>query len=101
MLRLRLWRSVLEKRLGLAVWKQPEGLGSDLPRAREQSTTAKGTQEEVWARGRSEAPLLGRARGRGTDRHKNVFQFILVDFRRVGYRQGASCVAYRWQGQTQ
>ena len=33
-----------------------------MPRAGEQNTTAKGTQEEVWACRRSKAPLLGRAR---------------------------------------
>ena len=43
--------------------RQPEGLGSSVPRAVEQSARAKGTWEEVWAHRRSKAPLLGRARG--------------------------------------
>ena len=34
-------------------------LGSSVPRAGESSTTARGTQEEVWDHRRSKAPLLG------------------------------------------
>ena len=33
---------------------------------------AEGTREKVWAHRRSKAPLLGRARGGGEDRHKNL-----------------------------
>ena len=46
-LRLRLWRSVLGRGLGLAVGRQPEGLGSSATWAGEWSTTAKGVWEEV------------------------------------------------------
>ena len=31
----RLWRSVLGRGLGLAVWRQPEGLGNGAPKLRE------------------------------------------------------------------
>ena len=72
MLRLRLWRSLPGKGLELAVWRQPEGLGSGVPQAGEQSTIAKGTQEEVWPHRRGKAPLLGRARGGGVDCHRNL-----------------------------
>ena len=58
-LRLKLWRSAPGRGLGLAVWKQPEGLGSSVPWAGEWKTTAEGTQEEVLAHQRSKAPLLG------------------------------------------
>ena len=54
-LRLRLQRSVLGRGLGLAVWKEPEGLGSSVPWAMEQSTT-EGTWEEVWTCKRSKVP---------------------------------------------
>ena len=64
-LRLRLWQSVPRRGLGLAVWRQPAGLGSSVPWVREWDTTAKGTWEEVWAHRRSKVPLLGRARGEG------------------------------------
>lgn len=66
-LRLRLWRSVLGRGLGLTVWRQPEGLGSGVPRAGEWSTTAEGTQEEVYTCSRSKTPLLWRARKGGLD----------------------------------
>ena len=45
-LRLRLQRSVPGRGLGLAVWRQPEGLGSSVPWTREQNAISKGTQEE-------------------------------------------------------
>ena len=57
-------------------------LGSNVPWAGEQSATAEGTQEEVWALGRSKALLLGRARGRGADRHRNLFP--CADSQRAG-----------------
>ena len=62
MLRLRLQRSVLGRGLGLAMWRQPEGLGSSVPWAGKQGTINKGTWEEVWSHRRSKAPLLGRVR---------------------------------------
>ncbi len=39
-----------------------------MPRAGEWSTTAEGTQEEVYTCSRSKTPLLGRVRGRGVGR---------------------------------
>ena len=56
--RLRLQRSVLGRRLKLAVWKQPKG-------AREWCTTAKGVWEEAWAPQKSKAPLFRSVRGGG------------------------------------
>ena len=41
--------SVPGRGLGLAVWRQSEGLGSGVPRDGERNATAEGTQEEVWA----------------------------------------------------
>ena len=66
-LRLRLWRSVPGRGLGLAVWGQPEELRSSelqageryMPRARERNTRAEGTWEKVWTRRRGKGPLLG------------------------------------------
>ena len=58
-LRLRLQGSVLERGLGLAVCRHPEGLGSSVPQSREPNTTAEGTQEEVWACRKSKMPLWG------------------------------------------
>ena len=72
-LRLRLWISVPGRRLGLAVWRQPGGLGSGAPWAGQLSTTAEETREEVWAHRRSKAPLSGRAKRGGVDRHRNIF----------------------------
>ena len=56
------WRSVLGRGLGLAVWRQLEGIRSGAPRAREWSATAKRTWEEVWAHRSSKVPLLGKTR---------------------------------------
>ena len=42
----------------------------------------KETWEEVWACRRSKVPLLGRARGRGVDHHKNLLHH--ADSQRVG-----------------
>ena len=55
-----------------------------MPWAGKQNATAKGTQEEVWAFRRSKAPLLGRARGGGADRHRNLFPCARMDFQRAG-----------------
>ena len=111
-LRLRLQRSVLGRGLGLALWRQPEGLGRSMPQAGEQNTTAGGTQEEVWTHRRSKVLLLGRARGEGTDRHRNLFP--CAGSQRVGHllqrlwvarghlfgllETGASCAGYGWSG---
>ena len=55
----------------MAVWGQPEGLGSGVPRAEEWNTTAEGTQEEVWACRRSKASfIVGRLRGGEVDCHR-------------------------------
>ena len=60
------------------MWRQPEGLGIGVPwgwRAKHyqlgsgMNTTAKGTQEEVWAHRR----IKGMARGEGVCCHTNIF----------------------------
>ena len=56
MLRLRLQRPVPGRGLGLAVWRQPEGLGNCVPWAREWSATAEGAQKEAWV------PIFGRVK---------------------------------------
>ena len=61
------------ERTRFGLWRQPEGLGSDVTQAEEWSATAKGTQEEFWAHRRSTAPLLGRTRGRRADHHRDTF----------------------------
>ena len=53
---------------------------------------AEGTQEEVWAHGRSKAPLLGKVRGKGVDCHRN----LPVLLQALG-GQGASGTGYWWQ----
>ena len=83
-LRLRFWRSVLGKGLGLAVWRQPEGLGSGATWAGEQKTTAEGTWEEVWAHRRSKVPLLGKVRGGGVDHHRNLPMHVHMGSQRAG-----------------
>ena len=45
--------------LGLAVWRQSEGLGSGVPQAGEWNTTAKGSREEVWAAGEARCHCWG------------------------------------------
>ena len=52
-------------------------------KGREISTTAEGTQEEVWALKRNKVPLLGRARGGGVDHHKNIFLCTHTDSHRA------------------
>ena len=91
MLRLRLCRSVLGRGLGLAVWRQSEGLGSGAARDGKQSAVVWGNLEEVWAHRRSKPPLLGRARGRGVDHHRNVFLCTHIDSQRAGL-EAASCL---------
>ena len=54
------------------MWGQPEGLRTGVLWAREWNAMAEGTWEEVWADRRSEVPLLGRVRGGGADRHRNL-----------------------------
>ena len=89
MLRLRFQRKVPGRGLGLAVWREPEGLGSGVPQTGEQNATAKGSWEEVWAHRRSKAPLLGRTRGGGADHHRNLFPCTCAGSQRVG------CLWYR------
>ena len=72
-LRLRLQRSVPGKGLGLAVWRQPEGLRSSVPWAGEHSTIAKGAQEEASAHRRAKVPFGGGARGGGEGPPKSIF----------------------------
>ena len=64
-LRLRLWRSVTGRGPGLAVYREPKGLGGGAPLAGEWSAIDEGACDEAWAHRRSKAPLLGRVRGGG------------------------------------
>ena len=57
----------------MAVWRQPEGLGSCALCTVEQSATAEGAQKEARAHSRSKAPLLGRAEEKG---QHNIFLSI-------------------------
>ena len=52
-MRLRLQCSVPGRRLELAVWIQPEGIGSSVPRAGGQSATTKGVREEPGPAGQA------------------------------------------------
>ena len=45
---------------------------------------AEETQEEVWAH-RSKAPLLGRVRGGGADRHRNLPMLRFMGSQRAGH----------------
>lgn len=56
----------------MAVWRQLEQLGSSVPWAREPSTIAEGSWEEVWDHRSSKAPLLGRVTGGKADHHRNI-----------------------------
>ena len=76
-LRLRLWKSVLRKGLGLVV---KESL-----RVWEWCSTAKGIQEEVWAHRRCKAPLLGRVRGGKEGHPRNLFLCICQGCQRAGH----------------
>ena len=80
MLRHRLWRSVLGRGLGLALWKQPEGLGSGVPRAA-------GTWEEVWACRRSKA-TVGEGESRRDGRPGNIFPYAREASQRAGLLWG-------------
>ena len=86
-LRLRIWKSVLWRGLGLAVWRQPEGLRRCVLWAGKQSATVEGNQEEAWDLRRGRAPLLKRVRGRGVDCHTNIFLCACVD----SCQQDTSC----------
>ena len=106
-LRLRLQRSVSRRELGLAVWKQPEGLESSTPRAGEQSTPAEGTRE-VWSHRKSKEPLLGRQVEEGQTTIGISFSMQGRTFGGRGYGQcngiwvmGPLCMVYQWWGQTQ
>ena len=72
-MKIRLWRLVPGRQLGLAVWRQPEGPASSVPQAGEWKTTGKGTQELVWTHRKSKVLLLRRARRGGEDCYKNLF----------------------------
>ena len=92
------------ERTRVGIMNQRE-LGSSAPQAGEQSTTAEGTQEEVWTHRRSKAPLLGRARGGRTECNRNIFLCMhgLLDDGALGREMplewatgdNSSCVAYR------
>ena len=78
-LRLRLRRSVLGTGLGLAVWRQYEGLGIGVPRTREWITRSEAPWELVWAHMRSKVLLLGKTGGGEVDFHRNIFLSACVD----------------------
>ena len=72
-LRLRIQRLILRRGLGLAVWRQSEGLSSSVPQVGDQC--AAGWGMEHYDRGnhrRSKAPLLGRVRGGKVYCHRNL-----------------------------
>ena len=58
-LRLRLWRYVLGRRLGLVLWGQLEGLGSSFSHAGEKNARAKKTEEEVLGTGEAKGHCWG------------------------------------------
>ena len=84
-LRLRLWKSIPGRVLGLAVWGQTEGLRIGVLQTGEWNARAEGTREEVWAHRRSKVPLLGRVRGGGADCHRNLPMQAHMDTERVGH----------------
>ena len=84
-LRLRFWRSVPGRGLGLTTWRRPEGLESSSPWAGEQNATAKVTPEEVWAHRRSKVPLLERQRKGGGYHHRNIFPCTYMESHRAGH----------------
>ena len=51
--RLRLWRPVLGRALGLAMWRQPLGLGSGVPWAGKLNTTSWGAEHHSGGNPRS------------------------------------------------
>ena len=59
-LRLRLWRSVKGRGLGLAVCGDSPRDSGAVNHIGQQSTRAKGTREEAWSWRRSKVPLLGK-----------------------------------------
>ena len=79
---LSLQRSVIGRGLGLAMWRQPEGLGSGAPWPGEPSATAEGNQE-IWACRKSKVPLWGRVRRGRVDHHMNIFLCTHVDYQRA------------------
>ena len=76
----------------MAVWRQPEGLGSGVPLAEEQNATAEETLEEVWAHRRGKAPLFERVRGGGAEHDINLFHCTQGLYR----CWGASGAGYGW-----
>ena len=87
-LRLPLLSLVPGRRLGLAVWKQPEG-------TREQYATGKGAQEEAWAHQKSKAPLLGSVRGEGRGRgERAIIRTSFSEQAQAFKQQGASCAGF-------
>ena len=85
-----LWRSVPGRGLELAVWRQPKALRSTVPWVEEWCATwgveylSRKTWEKVWACRRSKAPLLGRVRRTGVDRHRNLPTHVCMDSQRAG-----------------
>ena len=81
-LRLRLQRSVPRRGLGLAVSGQSEGLGSCVPWAGEQNTTARGSLGPQEKQG---AIVGGGTRGGRVDHHRNVFPCAYIGSQRAGH----------------
>ena len=69
-----------------------------MPWAGKQSTTAKGTPEEVWAYRRSKMTLLKRARGGGVDHDKNIFLCTSADSWRAELWVEAPPVQVKYKG---
>lgn len=86
-LRLGLWRSVLQRGLGSAVWRQPERAGSGV---HQPTVTMEGRRRPGCQR--SKVPLLGSVRRWGrVDCHRNFFLRAHISSQVAKY----SCVGYR------
>ena len=76
--------------------RQPEGLGSSVPRAGEQSVTAEGTQNLLWAHSRSKAISGEGKRRRGGLPHQ-YFSLQSMDSQKVELQaKGPSFPGYKW-----
>ena len=90
-LRLRLWTSVLERELEVAVWRQPEGLGSSVPVAGEQSAKLRESRRRSGPVGEARHHCWGgwTATGISFPAHVQTLR-----------GQGTSSRGYRWQDAT-
>ena len=91
-LRIRFWRSVPERGLGVAVWRLPVGLGNSTPWTHKWSAKDEGGKEEAWAHSKSKVPFWGMVRGRGGDHHQTIFLAHVWPLR----QWGTSCTGYAW-----